>query len=77
MRPLIKCPAPDTAEISIPLDKIRKELPAPGEKWLFNVAVYAPGRTFAGGLVWECALDHPDWLLAFEREGTLLFPERK
>jgi hypothetical protein len=77
MRPLIKCPASDTAEISIPLDKIRKELPAPGEKWLFNVAVYAPGRTFAGGLVWECALDHPDWLLAFEREGTLLFPERK
>ena len=76
LRPSVKCPTPDTAEIAIPLDKYGK-LPEPGEKWLFNVAVYVPNRVFAGGLVWECALDHLDWQQAFEQEGTLLFPKRK
>ena len=55
------------------MDKLCKNLPVPGEKWLFNVTVYVPNRTYAGGLVWECALDQLDWEQSFEREGFLLF----
>ena len=75
LRPLVKCPEPDIAEITVPLDKLCKNLPVPGEKWLFNVTVYVPNRTYAGGLVWECALDQLDWEQSFEREGLLLFPK--
>ena len=75
VRPVVKCPEPDTAEITIPLEKLCNKLPAPGEKWLFNVTVYIPNRTYAGGLVWECALDQLDWEQSFEREGFLQFPK--
>lgn len=77
VRPSVKCPTPDSAEITVPLEKICKKLPAPGDKWLFNVTVYQPHRTYAGGLVWECALDQLDWEQSFEREGVLLFPGKK
>jgi len=73
LRPSVKCPMPDTAEVTIPLDKFGGKPPRPGDKWLFNVAVYVPSQVFAGGLVWEAALDHLDWQQAFEREGTLRF----
>ena len=75
VRPVVKCPETDTAEITIPLEKLSGKLPAPGEKWLFNVTVYIPNRTYAGGLVWECALDQLDWEQSFEREGCLQFPK--